>query len=603
MGECCKCGSEEKPGAPPFIYIEKSGMFPWKKLVNPFSPPKLVTNDLKDFQPPTIYSLYEVHDTTEFCGRCPDSTASSFPNKEINYFGYLLYRNVIYQKWIENCQCRSCPSPFKGGQCPTQYWIRGWVYEAPSWAVKYPGLSVDTKGQFTIRGPVKSIGAYWETNRSRVVSPRWIWTCIDARNEKFQGEIFGSENSPPVFRFARVDGLPDECGDITVPPEPPPLPPFTYDPKIIVPPFYPPMIPPPPIAPPPCTCPLPRIVEKERIVYRDREKIVKVPVEKIIKVPVEKIIKVQVEKKVFTPVPIPIPVPVPFPVPTPVAVPCPPRLPCPPKLPCKKCKDPELVSVNIPIFDHCENGTPKFKTLTLKVIKGTEQAISQQFQTIARTYKCEDDVKFTQIKVTLFDHCDNGVAKFKPETISVIQGTEAQVARQFNEMAQIRAKEECSQCQDAIAAVPEWWQVRLGADRPQLVVQYAEVVGMKDGKPKYGAPMYALTIPHYYLPRERTFKELFPAYIKGQAMAVLVLDDNSKLILNCADQDLAESMVEQLSTVINPNIRQNAHLSIGVRQGQKLKGISVYPRIAKFFATGQQNMTPTWVKYFKDDEK
>ncbi|MBE9012664.1 hypothetical protein IQ250_20905, partial [Pseudanabaenaceae cyanobacterium LEGE 13415] len=231
------------------------------------------------------------------------------------------------------------------------------------------------------------------------------------------------------------------------------------------------------------------------------------------------------------------------------------------------------------------------------------ETVKSQVCTIKRP-----DCPTTRIEVKIFRACktnpanDQDVADFDLISLEVPQTEAGNIKELHDRIFELQSEDCREKTEDCIAAVPEWWQVRLGADRPQLVVQYAEVIGFKDGKPKYGAPMYALTIPHYRLNREQTRKELFPSYIKGQSMGILVLDDNSKLIINCENQEAAESVIEQLSAVINPNLRQNAHLSIGVRQGQNLKNIAVHPRIAKFFATGQQDMKPTWVRYFKDDE-
>lgn len=86
-------------------------------------------------------------------------------------------------------------------------------------------------------------------------------------------------------------------------------------------------------------------------------------------------------------------------------------------------------------------------------------------------------------------------------------------------------------------------------------------------------------------------------------MGVLTLADNSKLIVNCISQKTAGLLTDQPSSVINSALMQDSQLSVGQRKGQPLKTTIVYPRIAKFFSTGQQNMKPDWIKYFKGDDE
>jgi hypothetical protein len=148
---------------------------------------------------------------------------------------------------------------------------------------------------------------------------------------------------------------------------------------------------------------------------------------------------------------------------------------------------------------------------------------------------------------------------------------------------------------ESYAAIPDWWQIRLGSDVPQLVVQYAEV--LKDGK--FGAPKYVLTIPHYNKSKDATSKGLFPSYWKGQRMGILTLNDNSKLIVNAKTESEVERVINQLRGTIGGNFLQGSVISTGQRKGAQLKQIEVAPRFAKYFSKGQQDVKPDWVKEFK----
>jgi hypothetical protein len=145
---------------------------------------------------------------------------------------------------------------------------------------------------------------------------------------------------------------------------------------------------------------------------------------------------------------------------------------------------------------------------------------------------------------------------------------------------------------EPIAAVPEWWQVRPEAQRSQLIVQYAE--RFFDGK--HGAPKYALTIPHFNA-EINIDENTFPRYNKGNTEGILTLKDNSKVIVNCVGPSNAQEMLEVSKTLILPQYLEGSSIKIGQRLGRPIQTKSVYPRIAKYFPTGQKDMKPEWVKY------
>ena len=202
-----------------------------------------------------------------------------------------------------------------------------------------------------------------------------------------------------------------------------------------------------------------------------------------------------------------------------------------------------------------------------------------------------------EIEVPIFDRCLNEEAQFTSLRLQVDPSDRTSTLQMFNRLAQIEAQQCKRKNDDAIAAIPDWWQIRLGADIPQLVIQYAERLG--DGS--YGSPKYSVSIPHYRKTFEQTVKEDFPSYTKGSRMGVLICSDNSKLIVNALDEDEVDRVMTQLMSLIDSTFIQDARINNGARRGSNLKEILVYPRIAKYFATGQKDTKPTWIKYFYED--
>lgn len=151
---------------------------------------------------------------------------------------------------------------------------------------------------------------------------------------------------------------------------------------------------------------------------------------------------------------------------------------------------------------------------------------------------------------------------------------------------------QCEPC-NAIAAIPEWWAVRTGADRPQGVLVYANLVNGKRGTSRW-----SLTIPHYN-PVFNYSGLQFPTYTKGSHFATLTLPDNSKLTVNADSQPSAEMVISQLIPFINPDRLPSSNVGFdihtGRRKGQPLAVVEVVPVALHYFATGQRNMMPTWV--------
>lgn len=148
---------------------------------------------------------------------------------------------------------------------------------------------------------------------------------------------------------------------------------------------------------------------------------------------------------------------------------------------------------------------------------------------------------------------------------------------------------------EAIAAIPERFELKIGRDIPQAIIQFSEV--MEGGK--LGPPKYPLTIPHYRLTEEETKLPLFPTYEKGNRVGVITLADNSKSVFNCANEVEAERVYQSIFLLINSASLDGHQFSNNLRKGASLKTIRVSPKIVKFFSRGQKNTKPDWIKYLQ----
>ncbi|MEH2302863.1 MAG: hypothetical protein V7K88_28775 [Nostoc sp.] len=141
----------------------------------------------------------------------------------------------------------------------------------------------------------------------------------------------------------------------------------------------------------------------------------------------------------------------------------------------------------------------------------------------------------------------------------------------------------------AIAAVPEWWQVRPEGKRPQLII----LCGEKNDKGHIGYLIYPITIPHPKTTRHQTSP--IPDYKKGNTEAILTLKDNSKVILNAYDNDTANSLMEAIKPLIDPTYLEGSFTKVGLRKGQALLEITVTAKEGRYFSQGLKNTKPDWI--------
>lgn len=164
-------------------------------------------------------------------------------------------------------------------------------------------------------------------------------------------------------------------------------------------------------------------------------------------------------------------------------------------------------------------------------------------------------------------------------------------------LAKILADFQKSSCEnDNFAVVPEWWQLRPEADRPQLIVQCAEK--KEDGT--LGSAKYVVTIPHY---RHETPHGFAPFYSlsKGSFQGMLTLKDNSKVIIYGDSIAHTRSVLVSIWNEIKFDYRLPFNPKVGPIGNPDFKEVTVYPKYGKYFATGAKKTVPDWVVRYENN--
>lgn len=153
-----------------------------------------------------------------------------------------------------------------------------------------------------------------------------------------------------------------------------------------------------------------------------------------------------------------------------------------------------------------------------------------------------------------------------------------------------------SQETNAIAAVPEWWEMRPEYERPQLCVLFGL---LNEKTKKIGGAMYQITIPHYK--GEKPTVSPLPQYKKGSNYGILTLNDNSKVIVYAYDQKEAQRVLEQAKKFISPAQLSKSNTKVGSMNTKKARGLgTLVPKEAHYYPKGlSEGAKPEWVQKFK----
>ncbi|MBE9215687.1 hypothetical protein IQ247_23980 [Plectonema cf. radiosum LEGE 06105] len=186
----------------------------------------------------------------------------------------------------------------------------------------------------------------------------------------------------------------------------------------------------------------------------------------------------------------------------------------------------------------------------------------------------------------------NGEYKPKRETkkvkvLSTSSGSETlKVQYNFQEIAKTNEELCLLKNLEPTLAVPEWWQARV-FQRPQLVIQYAEETNGKLGRSRW-----SVSLPHYN--KQKTFKPDFPKYKKGNTEGVLVLTDNSKIIINASSKSEVIRVINSLKNFVDAKFLKGIQPPRIGERNKVYKSANVVPVRCSYFPKGQQDVAPEW---------
>lgn len=148
---------------------------------------------------------------------------------------------------------------------------------------------------------------------------------------------------------------------------------------------------------------------------------------------------------------------------------------------------------------------------------------------------------------------------------------------------------------DVTAAVPLSWQIRHEGDKPQMVIQCAERKSAETAKEaaKYDSAKYPITVPHWK--GGQNDKPSLPSYKKGNWEGILVLADNSKVIINAQNQAECIKILNAIKPSIDSKMLERSYFKGGkITTKEPIKEVQIYPQYGRYFKNGQKNNKPDW---------
>jgi hypothetical protein len=139
----------------------------------------------------------------------------------------------------------------------------------------------------------------------------------------------------------------------------------------------------------------------------------------------------------------------------------------------------------------------------------------------------------------------------------------------------------------AVASIPEDWQLKVEAQRPQLVVVFRPT--SKKEKSGY----YSFVIPHYNGDKTPSIK----SFTKGNYWARIILKDNSKIVINANTENNAVEMAKSFLKYVEAKYKTN-NIRTGEYLDNPFKVLSLKPWRADYYPNGKKNNYPKWQHYF-----
>ena len=141
----------------------------------------------------------------------------------------------------------------------------------------------------------------------------------------------------------------------------------------------------------------------------------------------------------------------------------------------------------------------------------------------------------------------------------------------------------------SVVASPDWWQVRIQGDRPQIALIF-RLMGTR--------AYHRITIPHPLNTNKPTNPPI-PTYKKGNWQGEIVCVDNSKFLVNCESKAEAERVVNIALSLIDPVwVGSTPRLYFAERKGVTVSQGNMKATSVLYFPNGQKDLMPEWRKNF-----
>lgn len=169
------------------------------------------------------------------------------------------------------------------------------------------------------------------------------------------------------------------------------------------------------------------------------------------------------------------------------------------------------------------------------------------------------------------------------------------ISQQLNHVKAIEQtiiSEICGVESASVVAAPDWWQVRLQGDVPQIALIF-RVASTRT--------YHKITIPHP-LNTAKLSKAPIQSYKKGNWQAEIICIDNSKCIVNCNSKEEAVRVLTIAATLIDPLfLGGTVRMHFGERRGVAVSEGNMGATSAMYFPTGQKDTMPEWRVTFRKD--
>jgi hypothetical protein len=147
--------------------------------------------------------------------------------------------------------------------------------------------------------------------------------------------------------------------------------------------------------------------------------------------------------------------------------------------------------------------------------------------------------------------------------------------------------------------LPEYWQVKKGANVPQLVVIFKP----KNPTTQNKNSRWSLSLPHFSSKPQKAELLKNKGYRKGSYQGMVTLKDNSKIIIYAESIAHAE---QTLKNWISLKVFDSKYLNSSdydIKVGKiknKFQEVEIKPAYCKYFSKGQQNLKPDWTLFLDD---